>query len=78
MGSLFSGPDIPAPKPLPPIPTRDDPAIARRKREEELALRRRQGFGQNILTSGLGDTSPAPVSRESLLSGLVRQTLGGD
>lgn len=77
MGSLFGGPDIPSPKPLPPIPTRSDPAIAARKREEELALRRRQGFGQNILTTGLGDTSPAPVARETLLSGLVKQTLGG-
>jgi hypothetical protein len=77
MGSMFSGPDIPAVKPLPPLPSRDDPAIAQRKREEEMALRRRRGFGRNILTSGLGDTSPAPVSREGLLSKLVKQTLGG-
>ncbi|MGE0255065.1 MAG: hypothetical protein AB7N54_13140 [Alphaproteobacteria bacterium] len=69
MGSLFSPPAPPAPPPLPPLPARDDPDLERRRREEEQALRRRAGRRATILTGTLGDASPAPVARKTLLGG---------
>ncbi len=65
--SLFSPPSPPSPPPPPPPPPqRDDAAIKARKEEERLARKRRMGFGKTILTSGLGDTSKAPVARKTL------------
>ena len=61
----------PTPGPLPPPPSaaETEEELRKRKREEELALRRRLGRGSTILTAGLGDPGPAPVSRPKLGSG---------
>jgi hypothetical protein len=67
MSSLFSPPSPPAPLPPPPVPSVDDPEAQRRRETERQALLRRRGMRAGILTSGLGDTSPAPVQRPTLL-----------
>jgi hypothetical protein len=68
MSSLFSPPSPPAPPPPPPPPpTIDDPEVQRRAEEERQARLRRMGMRAAILTSGLGDTSPTPVARPTLL-----------
>ena len=67
MSSLFSPPSAPSLPPPPPLPTPDDPEIQRRREAERQALLRRRGLRAGILTGGLGDTSPAPVQRPSLL-----------
>ena len=68
--SFFDPPSPPSPPslppPPPPLPQRDDAALKARKEEERLARKRRMGFGKTILTSGLGDTSKAPVARKTL------------
>jgi hypothetical protein len=64
--SFFDPPSPPSPPSLSPPPRRDDAAIKARKEEERLARKRRMGFGKTILTSGLGDTSKAPVARKTL------------
>jgi hypothetical protein len=66
MSSLFSPPSPPIPPPPPP-PTVADPSVQQRKEEERQARLRRMGMRAAILTSGLGDTSTAPVSRPTLL-----------
>ena len=69
MGSMFSPPAPPAPPAAPPtpLPQRDDAELLRRRREDELALRRRSGRRATILTGGLGDDAAAPVERKTLL-----------
>ena len=64
MSFLFPKPQ--KPQPLPALPTREDPAIQERLKEERLKRKRRLGLGQTILTAGLGDTL-APVDRPTLL-----------
>ncbi len=53
--SFFSAPKQPDIQPLPPLPEREDPAIARRKRETEEAAKRRRGRDSTRLSDGLGD-----------------------
>ena len=74
MGALFS-PQTPAapPPPLPPTLTAEDPELIERRRRLRLAASQRRGRAANILTSGLGDLSVAPLARPSLT-----QNLGGD
>lgn len=59
----------PAPQPLQPLPTPEDPAIAERKRREREAAKNRKGRGSTIITGGLGDPGEAPVQRPTLLGG---------
>ncbi len=47
-------PDVPGAKPLPPLPTRQDPAIGAARREQQTLERRRRGRRSTILTSGQG------------------------
>ncbi len=67
MSSLFSPPSPPAPPPPPPAPTMADPAVQQQKEQERQARLRRMGMRGAILTSGLGDTSAAPVNRPTPL-----------
>ncbi len=67
MSSLFSPPSPPMPPPPAPPPTAADPAVQQEKDRARQAQLRRMGMRAAILTSGLGDTSAAPVSRPSLL-----------
>lgn len=66
--TLFS-PSKPSPPPLPPLAKRDDVEIKRRKEGERLARLRRKGLDDTILTSGLGASGTAPVSKKTLLGG---------
>jgi hypothetical protein len=71
MGSilnLFSppAPELPPPPPLPPVPTEDDPEVQKRREQVRLAALQRKGRASTILTSGLGDTSLASLSRATL------------
>ncbi len=66
MSSLFSPPS-PSTPPPPPPPTVADPSVQQRKEDERQARLRRMGMRAAILTSGLGDTSAAPVNRPTLL-----------
>ncbi len=63
--SIVDPPKPPPPPPPPPEP--DDPALDEARRRERLARRRRSGLRGTILTSSLGDTSPQPDRRSSLL-----------
>lgn len=66
---MFSSPSLPAPQQAPPppaaVPTAEETEAARLK--EAGIQRRRKGRRSTILTSGLGDTSTAPVERKTLL-----------
>ena len=66
MGSLFNPPQPPAPPPPPPVPTPDDPAIDEARERLRRAELLRRGRRSTILTSGLGDSSPAPARRSAL------------
>ena len=59
--------DPPKPPPPPPPPEPDDPAVEESRRGERKARRRRRGLRGTILTTSLGDTSPVPDRRSSLL-----------
>ncbi len=63
--SVFDPPKPPPPPPPPPEP--DEPVVEESRRRERQAQRRRRGLRSTILTSGLGDTSPLPDRRSSLL-----------
>ncbi len=63
--SVFNPPKPPPPPPLPPTP--EEPQIDDARRRERQARRRRRGLGGTILTSALGDTTPAPARRKTLL-----------
>ncbi len=67
MAALFGSPSPPALPPPPPLPpTPEDPAIKQRREEVRLAALKRKGRASSILTSGVGDTSAAPVLRPKL------------
>ncbi len=75
--SIFTGPPSPPALPEPPpLPSRDDPAIAARQKELAAAEARRMGRGKTILTSGLGDPGVAPVTRAAA-SPVLSAYLGG-
>ena len=65
---FFSG--IPTPPPAATPPPRIDEEARSRSRRRKKAQVNRRGFGSTILTSGLGDTSQAPVG--------LKKALGGD
>ena len=58
---------VSSPPPLPPVPTPDDPAVDDERRKQRIAAALRKGRRSTIKTSGLGDTSPAPIRRKTLL-----------
>ena len=62
MGGLFSPSTPQASLPRPPIPTRNDEAVRRRK-AEALARRRRRGRKATILTGSAGDTGEPLITR---------------
>ena len=66
MSALFSPPTPAAPPPAPNPPAVNEETLRRQEEERQARLRRR-GLRGSILTSGLGDTRPAPVQRASLL-----------
>lgn len=67
MGGLF-GSKTPAPQPLPPAPTRADPAVEEARRRELIAAGKIRGAGANLLTgSALGDMSPVRAGVKTLL-----------
>jgi hypothetical protein len=65
MGSLFS-PSIPK-RNEPNAPTPSDPAIQAATRAMAAQQGTMYGRQQTLLTSGMGDTSPAPIGKKSLL-----------
>ncbi len=65
MSFLFPSP--PKPPKLPPVPSRDDEAVAEARRRQRLAARLRKGRASTILTSGQGVLGEAPVVRKTLL-----------
>jgi len=65
MGFLSPKPP-PAPAPLKPLPTRDDPSIAAKAEKDRLASAKRKPK-TNVLTSPLGATDDPNVKRKSLL-----------
>ena len=67
-GSLFSSPS-PPPTYAAPTPTLEDDDIQKKRDEERRAQKRRRGLAGTIMTSGLGDTTQAPVARKTLLGG---------
>ncbi len=65
--SLFSSPKTPALPELPPLPDRDAEELQRKKKETAVAARRRAGRrGESRLSQGLGDATPANVTRPAL------------
>lgn len=62
-GKSFISPDTPKVDPLPPPPTRDDPAIEAAKEAERLAMLRRKGRGATLLTGGGGLSGDASVNQ---------------
>ncbi len=64
---FFSAPSPPPPPPPPPPPTRDDSAVEEARRKQLEAARKARGRASTILTGGMGDESPAPVAKKSLL-----------
>lgn len=69
-------PERPAPPPAPATPKYDDEATraaadeaARRAVLEEEEERRRRRLRSTVATSPLGDVTPAPVARKTLLGG---------
>lgn len=52
-----------------PPPTAKDPDVEAARQEELRRRRKRRGFGSTILTSPLGDSSPANIQRRTLLGG---------
>lgn len=66
MGSLFSSPKMPAPAPVAPPPTREDPAIEEAKRKQRMIEGQRRGRAATIVTGGLGDTGEAEIKRPTL------------
>lgn len=74
ISSLFGGKQ-PEVKPLPPLPTREDPALTAKMEEERLAARRRAGRAggsdQQTTLGGAMDAAPT-VERPQL-----KTTLGG-
>jgi hypothetical protein len=67
MGSLFS-PSIPQ-RNEPNAPTPSDPAIQAAERSQLTQQGAMYGRAATVLTSGQGDTSPAPVAKKTLLGG---------
>ena len=54
LAKLFGFSKPKAPAPLPPFPTREDPAIAEARRRQISLEKRRKGRRASILTSGSG------------------------
>lgn len=63
----FLSPKPPPIAPLPPLPTRADPSIAAAREKARLAGGRGRGRKATILTSPLGATDTANLSRKALL-----------
>ena len=55
-----------APKPVAPPPTRDDEAAGAAALQERLKRAKAGGASSTILTSPLGTSAPAPVTRNTL------------
>lgn len=49
-----------------PVPTIADPNVKQAAEMQRLAAANAAGRGSTILTSGLGDTSPAPTMKQTL------------
>lgn len=70
----FSG-GPPAPAPIAPLPTQEDPEIAKAKKEQRSSELRRKGRRASILTSGagvdddLGSAAIRPQARAARLMG---------
>ena len=64
-------PSLPAPPPPPPAPTptpqRQDPSVVSARLKDRQIAARAQGRQANILTSGLGLTTPATSAKKKLL-----------
>ena len=73
IAKIFGGEQPKAPPPLPPLPTRADPAIEAARKKQQLLEKQRKGRGQSILTSGRGVEdgfgSSQPEAREAKLLG---------
>jgi hypothetical protein len=64
MGKFSAKPNIPETK---PVPQPEDPEIAKKKKDSEMAAKNRAGLGSTIKTSGLGVTNDAQTQRKTLL-----------
>ena len=62
---LFGGKKKKTPLPLPPIPTRDDPAIEKARKRAAVQERVRQGRATTVLTSGFGLADEEDVIKRS-------------
>lgn len=68
MTGLFSTPSLPPPPPPPPpAPSPTDAAAQDAARQTAVAAATASGRASTILTSGMGDLSPAPAGKKTLL-----------
>lgn len=62
--SIFGG--APSPKPLPPAPSRTDPAVEAARKRIAVANRARAGRAGTFFTTAEEQAAPAPISRPVL------------
>ena len=68
MSFIFGGGGPSAPPPLPPLPTRADPAIAARRQAVKAAEAKRKGRRATLLTGGQGVAASDSLNRPTLLT----------
>ena len=68
MSFLFGGktPEVP---PVPPAPTKDDPAVKKAAEDERQRIRLMRGRSSTILTGGTGVIDDPMLMRKTLLGG---------
>ena len=65
----FSPKAPPAPKPLPPLPTRADPAVAAAKTKLRLSSQKRRGPQKSILTQLGSSNDSGVIKRQAAVLG---------